>query len=392
VIPYLDVKRDAWLGPFEALTAPVELIVPELKSLAMMANAYRSSDSFNFRRAVNEFNGLVMARINLADVASKRDLELRYHRLNPFYRAQISYGLSFILALCSLLIFRRFLYWTTVLVLLFGFVPHAAGIAIRMMILERPPVTNLFDTFVFVAAVSVLLGVALEVFNRRSLGLITASVSGLALLLISNKYAMEGDTLEVLVAVLDSNFWLATHVTTISLGYTGCCVAGVVGHIWMLQALVDPGNKDRLSKTYGMIFGITAFGLIFSFVGTVLGGIWADQSWGRFWGWDPKENGALLIVLWCAILFHAKQARWIGQLGFAVGSIIGIIVVMLAWFGINLLGVGLHSYGFTSGIARALFIYIASESVFISVTGTFILWNSGRLPWRSQSRSTEAKA
>jgi ABC-type transport system involved in cytochrome c biogenesis permease subunit len=386
VIPQLDAKRDAWLGPFQALASPTEQIVSKITSLAAMANAYRANDSFNFQKAVAEFNQLVMEEIDDATITRNRDLELFYNGLNPFYRAQISYGLSFILALCSLLIFRRFFYWTTILIILTGFIPHVAGIAIRMIILGRPPVTNLFDTFVFVAAMSVLLGLVMELFSRKGLGLITASVSGLALLLISNKYAMEGDTLQVLVAVLDSNFWLSTHVITISLGYTGCCVAGVVGHIWMLQALFDPNNADRLQRTYGMVFGITAFGLIFSFIGTVLGGIWADQSWGRFWGWDPKENGALLIVLWCAILFHAKLALWIDQLGFAIGSIIGIIVVMLAWFGINLLGVGLHSYGFTSGIAKALFIYIGSELVFIAVTSTIILWKTGRLPLASRSQ------
>lgn len=372
IIPYLDAKNEAWIGPLEALGQPSEMVVSDLKSLTGMANAYRSSDSFNFNQAVKEFNEGVMTRINDSDIEKKRDQELFYYGLDPFYRAQISYGLAFLFSLCSLLALRRIFYWSAILVLLAGFVPHVIGIAMRMMILDRPPITNLFDTFIFVSGVSVLLGLVLEFFNRKSLGLITASISGLALLLISNKYAIEGDTLGVLVAVLDSNFWLATHVTTISLGYTGCCVAGVIGHIWILQALVDPTNKDRLSKTYGMIFGVTAFGLIFSFIGTVLGGIWADQSWGRFWGWDPKENGALLIVLWCAILFHAKMARFIGQMGFAVGSILGIIVVMLAWFGINLLGVGLHSYGFTSGIAKALFTYIAIELAFIGVTIPFI--------------------
>jgi ABC-type transport system involved in cytochrome c biogenesis permease subunit len=392
VIPRLDAKRDAWLGPFEALASPTEKIIPQIASLTAMANAYRANDLSNFQKAVAEFNHLVMEEIDDAGIARNRDLELLYHSLNPFYRAQISYGLSFIFALCSLLIFRKFLYWTTIVVILTGFIPHVAGIAIRMIILGRPPVTNLFDTFVFVAAMSVLLGLIMELFSRKGLGLITASVSGLALLLISNKYAMEGDTLQVLVAVLDSNFWLSTHVITISLGYTGCCVAGVVGHIWMLQALYDPNNADRLRRTYGMVFGITAFGLIFSFIGTVLGGIWADQSWGRFWGWDPKENGALLIVLWCAILFHAKLARWIDQLGFAIGSILGIIVVMLAWFGINLLGVGLHSYGFTSGIAKALFTYIGCELVFIAVTATIILWKTGRLSLASRSQKAETGA
>ncbi len=112
--------------------------------------------------------------------------------------------------------------------------------------------------------------------------------------------------------------------------------------------------------------GYLSFGLIFTFIGTVMGGIWADQSWGRFWGWDPKENGALLIILWCAILLHARLAGWIGQLGMAVGSIIAIITVVLAWFGVNLLGVGLHSYGFTSGIARWMLFFVGAEVIFIA--------------------------
>ncbi len=115
------------------------------------------------------------------------------------------------------------------------------------------------------------------------------------------------------------------------------------------------------------MIGALGFGLMMSFLGTTLGGIWADESWGRFWGWDPKENGALLIVLWCAILFHAKVGRFIGPLGVAAGSVLGIIVVMWAWFGVNLLSIGLHSYGFTSGVAVGLLAYVIGEIVFLSL-------------------------
>ena len=99
-----------------------------------------------------------------------------------------------------------------------------------------------------------------------------------------------------------------------------------------------------------------------------MGGIWADQSWGRFWGWDPKENGALLIILWCAILFHARLAGMIGHLGLAAGAIVSVITVVLAWFGVNLLGVGMHSYGFTSGVARWLLAFVGVEVIFLAVT------------------------
>jgi len=143
-----------------------------------------------------------------------------------------------------------------------------------------------------------------------------------------------------------------------------------------------PGGDDktqRLREVQKMIYGTLGFGLLFSFIGTVLGGIWADQSWGRFWGWDPKENGALLIVIWCVILLHARQWGKIRDLGVALGSVFGGIVVSLAWFGVNLLNVGLHSYGFTDGAATKLFLYIGFELLFMAITGIWIQTKKAKL-------------
>jgi ABC-type transport system involved in cytochrome c biogenesis permease subunit len=86
----------------------------------------------------------------------------------------------------------------------------------------------------------------------------------------------------------------------------------------------------------------------------VVGGLWADDSWGRFWGWDPKENGALIIVLWNALVLHAKWDKLVKDRGLALLAIAGNIVTSWSWFGVNELGVGLHSYGFTEGVLRAL--------------------------------------
>jgi cytochrome c biogenesis factor len=136
-----------------------------------------------------------------------------------------------------------------------------------------------------------------------------------------------------------------------------------------------PGSPAFRQRAARSLYAILAFGLVFTFIGTVMGGIWADQSWGRFWGWDPKENGALLIILWCAILFHAKLAGMIGSLGMAAGAVGSIITVVLAWFGVNLLGVGMHSYGFTSGVARWLLGFVGCELVFITVALALIKKN-----------------
>ena len=171
-----------------------------------------------------------------------------------------------------------------------------------------------------------------------------------------------GDTFTVMQAVLDTQFWLATHVVCISLGYTTTFVAGFLGIIWLVLGWLTHVLSDRDQKNVTrMIYGTLCFAIFFSFVGTVLGGLWADDSWGRFWGWDPKENGALMIVLWNAVVLHARWGKLVGLRGLAVLAVFGNVVTAWSWFGVNQLGVGLHSYGFTSGITIALIGFAASQ-------------------------------
>src|SRR5262249_51640141 len=152
-----------------------------------------------------------------------------------------------------------------------------------------------------------------------------------------------------LQAVLDTNLWLATHVTTVTFGYGATLVAGFLAIVYVVCGLMTPLlQKEQANSLAKMIYGVVCFATLLSFTGTVLGGIWADQSWGRFWGWDPKENGALLIVIWNALILHARWAGIIKQRGMALLAIAGNIVTAWSWFGTNLLGVGLHAYGFKS--------------------------------------------
>jgi ABC-type transport system involved in cytochrome c biogenesis permease subunit len=169
-------------------------------------------------------------------------------------------------------------------------------------------------------------------------------------------------------AVLDSNFWLATHVVTITIGYSGTFLAGAIAIGWVLREHLarrpDPETTKTLSS---MVYGVICFALFFSFLGTVLGGIWADQSWGRFWGWDPKENGALLIVLWNAIILHARWGGFARERGIMTMAIFGNVITSLSWFGVNMLGVGLHSYGFMDKAFWALFSFIGTQLAFMGL-------------------------
>ncbi len=373
LIPSQDEQDEHWLSPMDVILSRFSdpAYHEAIKNARDMTLAYWNGAQLEFDLAGRAFMNSVSKVYSVKEqqAVSKIPLELLYNKLNLFFWAKVFYGAAIFLFLFSLMSERKWLYPAAVAVVVAGFIPHAAALFLRIAILSRPPVSNLYETFIFVGLISALLGLLLEFFNRNWLGIIVAAVSGFTFLLISGKFAVEGDTMQMLVAVLNSNFWLSTHVLAITIGYAGCSVAGVLGHVYILQAMARPNDKKRLEGTYKNMMGILGFGLTMTFLGTMLGGIWADQSWGRFWGWDPKENGALLIVLWSAIIFHARLAKFINPLGAAVGCVFGLVVVMWAWFGVNLLSVGLHSYGFTSGIAFALGAYVVAELVFVAVAG-----------------------
>ncbi len=370
MLPLHGHGDEDWVGPWDILA--MGLVTPELRRevalLQDVARAYRSGAQLDFDLAAKNFERSVLKRAHDSRGIRHLDTEVMYNRYDLFYRAKIFYGLAFLAGLTGILTNWKWMRYAGVVLTIAGAAPHLVNMIWRMMIMGRPPMTNLYATFIFVGIIIALLGLVVEWFQRNNLGTVLASFSGLALLMVAARFVPQGDTMAVVVAVLDSNFWLATHVVTVTIGYAGCVAAGVAGHVYLLQAIGKPEGHPALRASMKAIYGLLAFGLIFSFLGTMLGGVWADQSWGRFWGWDPKENGALLIVLWCALLFHARLGGMIGPVGMAAGSIFGVIIVIFAWLGVNLLGVGLHSYGFTSGLARGMWTSIAIEVLFMAVT------------------------
>ena len=246
------------------------------------------------------------------------------------------------------------------------FLIHATGLLARMLVMERPPVTNLYASAVFIGFGSVLLCLILEWLYKNGLGLLTAGFVGGATAYVAKFLAADGDTMEKLRAVLDTNFWLAIHVTTVTLGYTATFVAGMLGVIWIIRSVFTPNFTEAESKENStMMYGVLCFATLLSFFGTVSGGIWADYSWGRFWGWDPKENGAVLIVIWNALILHARWAGLVKGRGMAILAVLGNMVVAWSYFGTNQLGIGLHAYGFSSKLASGCFWFWVSQLIVV---------------------------
>ena len=255
-----------------------------------------------------------------------------------------------------------------------AFVVHTFGLIFRMVLEGRPPVTNLYSSAVFVGWGAVGLSLILERFFRGGIGLAVASVVGFCTLIVAHHLSLSGDTLEMLQAVLDTNFWLATHVVIITLGYSAMFVAGILAIIYVIRGVFSRNLDSATGKSLvRMVYAIVCFSTLASFVGTILGGIWADQSWGRFWGWDPKENGALMIVIWCAVILHARWGGLIRERGLMATAIFGNVVTSYSWFGVNMLGVGLHSYGFMDKAFPWLMGFIGSQLVLIALAV---------LPWK----------
>jgi ABC-type transport system involved in cytochrome c biogenesis permease subunit len=433
---------------------------PGIEEWSRMIELHRQKKFAEFNDAVAEYQVGFTKQVSEEDMRHA-NLEINYNRFAPFLRCIGLYVIAFLLSVFGFAF--RAVDWprlgealrrSAVYVLALGLFVHTTGLFVRMDLMNYTMVfvTNLYSSAIFIGAGCVALGLVLERFFPIGIGAVVASVLGVATTIVAHNLATE-DTLEMMQAVLDTNFWLATHVTTVTLGYTATFVGGFLGvayaflmfcsvirdsfrtpgpptmerllaygaaalgivfvplsigwvlfdslakfeqipfvlgellRIGMLAAggvyfvvlivtraaadgvdshgkpvampiprfarpVVAMGLTANLSKILGqMIYGVIAFATILSFIGTVLGGIWADQSWGRFWGWDPKENGAVLIVLWNALILHARWCGLVKARGMAVLAIVGNAITAWSWFGTNQLGIGLHAYGFDTRLA-----------------------------------------
>ena len=345
---------------------------PYVTSYASLTMAYRSDDAEQFNSEVNELRERFIA--DFPGDISRVQYERVFNALQPFYISMQLYVLIFLAVCISWLRWPKELAKAALWVLVLAFLIHTFGLLSRMYIQGRPPITNLYSSAVFVGWGAVLLGILIEKFFKNGIGAAMASLVGFCTLIIAHHLAMTGDTLEMMRAVLDSNFWLATHVVIITFGYSAIFLAGALAILFVLLGVFGSRfNKDTARSLSAMVYGIICFGTLFSLVGTILGGIWADQSWGRFWGWDPKENGALMIVIMGAIYLHARWGGICKERGLMALAIWGNIITAWSWFGTNMLPVGLHSYGRMDSAYAWLIGFVILQLV---LTATALL------PWR----------
>ena len=328
------------------------------KRFAAMGKAYREDNAEEFNRVVEEHLEAVAALEPSGYRKERLFVEWFANTSAPFSISFFVYILAFIFALGSWIFLSKPAQQLSFWFLCIGVAMQTIGLILRMYVSGRPPVTNLYSAALFVGWSAVIGSLSLELKYRIGMGNLVGAFGGLAMLFIAGNFKNQGDTIGVLQAVLDTQFWLATHVVTISMGYGATFLAGFLGVLYILTGVFTPRLDKKAAKHLAdQIHLVTCVALLLSFFGTVLGGLWADDSWGRFWGWDPKENGALMIVLWNAVVLHARWGGVVKQRGFAILAIIGTIIVTWSFYGVNELEVGLHQYGRSEGTLTNLLIF-----------------------------------
>ncbi len=343
-------------------------VSPAVTDYAAIADAYHTNNPAQFNQAVANYRAWMQGNGLHAELKQGGD-EALFDQVAPFYKSMVIYVAAMVAGCLFWINLSQPVRRAGFALLLLAFIIHSVSLIVRMYLTGHPPVINLYSSAIFIGWAACLFGLFLERIFKDGIGLVVAGFIGFATLIIAHHLAMGGDTMEPLQAVLLSNGWLATHVVVVTLGYASMFVAGLAAIIYVVRGFFTTSLSAEMGKRLArIVYGVVCFATLFSFVGTILGGIWADQSWGRFWGWDPKENGALLIVLWNAVILHARWGGMIRERGIVAMAIIGNIITSFSWFGVNMLGIGLHSYGFMDKAFPWLVGFDISQAMLLVVT------------------------
>ena len=311
-----------------------------------------------FEKEMKKFQNLVFKEKTFQPL--KLRAEIFYNSFKAFQKAWVFYFLFLLACLALYTIKQPHLFKWIIPLAAMGFASHSLGMLLRSYIMSRPPVSNMYETVVWVPWVALIAGFIFYLRGSKIPFIAGVLLSCFCLLLTSLAPEILDGSLQPLEAVLNSSFWLSTHVLIITMSYSFFFLAFVLGDMALVSYLINKSQPlDLIKKMYNPIYRSIQWGVVFLAGGTILGGIWADYSWGRFWGWDPKESWALVSLLAYLALLHGRLTKWINPFGMAIGSVMMFFSVIMAWYGVNfVLGAGLHSYGFGTGGVEYVFAFL----------------------------------
>lgn len=337
-------------------------------------------------KAVLDFEKVAQAsNPALYDMGSRIQAEVHYNEFHPFRWAYIFYFLAFIVLLLVWTLSKESLMKVAWVLIAIGFILNTYGFGLRVYIMGRAPVTNMYETVIWVAWGTMVFAAILElIYKYRVILMAGTLVAAFGLVIADFAPAVLDPTLQPLEPVLRSNYWLTIHVMTITISYAAFFLAFGLGDIGLIYFLKDEVKyKNQIRALVTGIYRSMQIGVAFLAPGIILGGVWADYSWGRFWGWDPKETWALIALLGYLAVLHARYAGMIRDFGMVVSSILSFSLVIMAWYGVNfVLGAGLHSYGFGAGGVEYVSAFVVIHILFTVYVGVI---RSGRMKKKKQT-------
>ena len=336
-----------------------------IDSVASMRSAWMANDPSSFNQSVAALLSL-QKQIGGLPPDWKISLEIAYQKTHPFRWAWILYAAAGIILLLSRNSWERLGYQIAWVLAGSGFLLQAAGLLARVLIAGRPPVTNMYESVIWVAFGTILFALIFEaIYKAGSFLLGAVPVAVASLILADSQPVILDHSIHPLTPVLRDNFWLSTHVLSITLSYAAFALSLGVAHVALAQVIA---GRRPTAILYTYLYKTLQVGVLLLATGTILGGVWANYSWGRFWDWDPKETWALTALLGYLFLLHGRISGLWSGFGLAVGSVIAFMSVLMAWYGVNfVLGAGLHSYGFGTGGFPLVAAFVGCEILFVAI-------------------------
>lgn len=354
--PLLPKEPDMWRsvaevdGPLkESFSAVAKAFIRELPG----GEAPKDESVPRLHDAVKAFMDLARAE-NPTLYPDGKDIaiEVHYEELHPFRLAWIFYVLSAMAIGAAWVSGRKGLMTTGWALSILAFLIHTYGFGLRVYLTGRPPVSNMYESVIWVSWGTILFAFFFEWKQKTKFVLLSGAIVATLCNIVADGVPHVLDaSLQPLEPVLRSNLWLTVHVLTITISYSAFFLAWALGNLGLGFVIKgDTATSPRIEAINVAIYRCMQIGVVLLAAGTILGGVWADYSWGRFWGWDPKETWALIALLGYIAILHARLSGWVKQIGMLMGAVVSFNLVIMAWYGVNfVLGAGLHSYGFGAG-------------------------------------------
>ncbi len=372
VVPSENKKETIWLP----LTHLSELSESDRKKIVGswedFLSAYRDGNRGKMLETLSHFKEILAAFAPSAWPSPWRlSLEVWYYKIDPLRWAWLFY--LFAVFFFSLTLRRRSkkFYPASLAIFLVALTAHLGGIVMRVILSGRPPVSNFYESMLWLPLVTAVIGLILELKARASFFALSSAIFAGGTLILSEHLPLD-PSIQPIVAVLRSNKWLAIHVLTIVSSYGVLSLATGIAHFYAGSVLLK--KKKSLPLLGDTLYRVVQIGVVLLAAGIMLGAVWANASWGRYWGWDPKETWALITLLWFLALLHARKAGWMGAAGLSIGTILGFFLLLMTYYGVSFYLVGLHSYagGHAKPIPPLLIGYLIAECAFLLWVGATV--------------------